>query len=90
MRSQPARTRYRKASRASSNPWAPQPVGILLGPNAGRCCGAATTAENPARSFNTALKHNQGRLRCGSKRVIGTRSQRAPSHGNEQTTKFSS
>src|SRR3954451_14904884 len=60
VRSQPARTRYRKASRASSNPWAPQPVGILLGPNAGCCCRAATTAENPARSLNTALYTTKG------------------------------
>ena len=75
MRSQPARTRYRKASRASSNPWAPQPVGILLGPNAGGCCGAATTVENPARSFNTVLyttKGGSGAVRNGHRHTIST------------------
>ena len=89
MRSQPARTRYRKASRASSNPWAPQPVGILLDPNAGCCCGAATTAENPARSFNTTLnttKGGSGAVRNGHWHTIST----GAFNGNEQTTNFSS
>ena len=89
MRSQPARTRYRKASRASSNRGPPSQSAYYS------VRTLAAVAEPPLVVYNAVLKLRAGFSAIVAapvrfETVIGTRSRPAPSHRNEQTTNFSS